>query len=708
MSTKELRNVTKESLRVLDIEPYFSPVFDACASNNYTTSWTELGRVYNNNTKDAINLKIDREHSRDIFSIDWFKSNVGASTENIALDGIGIKEFIGRVDDLCSGYDLIYIGLDTAYMNTDTTTDKNVRYKGKNTKFNDTSLNGKVYYHVGDKIKANQPSTNDLLSAANSYTNITDEGIDITPDKLRDLQNYVRAGYAIILSNDFFEKNSDGSFKKTNGKLTINKVKVDEWSYMYDFVYWCINDEGNWINKNVSVAANFDAKVTPNGKDNITNAEEFTKYINVQKLYIDEATYEHPVYYYPEREDMQEYEYIPINDNGVYSLDYKIKLVNDSAVDTSNTTYDCVLYLDIDGDGRYEDNDIERQDGLIITEDGSADVIGQDSSKRYNLVAGKTYRISRTIPEGYVGFLSWKIVFYENKANGEANDVTDTLIRVAKQGYSAVPDYTQQPTIDVLQIVPYYFPYTNGVTLDMSENGQLYDYYKNLKDFKLNVTVVKSNEFISNIWNKAPQNIKINPNYLAEQYYNELCKYDMVAMGFTDVFYWPNGEAGTGCIAGEAATMAIRKYVLKGRSMLFTHDLNSSGFTSQYDSWGYLFNMYLRDVQGMDRYGILSKSGYVQNKFNTTYNTFLTDVDDNGNTTKLEYVSMYDIPDCEDPNQTEYPVRKGIAVRPYSTIGYNRWLRLESPFTINLAKCSAGFINILKHMKETKEPFKVL
>lgn len=688
LSYNDKRSVVKSQLRILDLEPYFSPAFDAEESNNYSSHQSELGKIYydGDRTKEGTFAILDE--NRDIFSIDWFNNNIGSTANKISVEGMGVKEYIGHVNDICSEYDLIYIGLDTAYMNTEVDMTRRpagtIGTKMTRTLYNNAALNGLVYTHVGDthKIRAG----GDRLGNADSW--VTDEGLDITPDKLRELQNYVKAGYAVLLSDDFFKKDTKGGFlRDTAGKLIVNDEKIDSFSYMYDFVYWCVNDPADYINKNVSIKYNFTNDLgTTTGKPAIVNAENYTKYINISKLYIDEATFGHPDYYYnyveghpvPQEDD---YTYLKKNDAGVYSLDFTVKLINDAAVDAANSTYDCKLYLDMDGDGRYEDNDVEVLGGLDITDtDGNG--YGQSEGK-YHLSAGKTYRISRQVPDGYVGFLSWKIAFFEN---GTGTGSSDTLVRVSKQGYSAVPDYQNKPEIHVLQLIsgngleyerdaqgnikldengkPLYK--NVGTELNLDERGELKDYYSQVKDFSIKVDVMSAVDFQNLYVNQAADN-RYTKVDIANMYYDYMANYDMVVMGFIDGFEWPNNKTNELSLS---ATMGIRKYILEGRSMLFTHDLNSASYLEynwkQY--WGYLFNMYLRDLQGMDRYGLLSKSSYFNYNVNRYEGAFTQVID--GQSQVMKYESLYD--DMES-NGDEY--RNNI-VWSSGRKNLNRWARL--------------------------------
>ena len=611
------RVVAKNAIRVLDIEPFYNRELEEkkdYAKIAYTKNGTKIGQ-------DKI--------TRDIFTEDWFRKYVVSdNTDKISIYGEGIREFVGKIDDLNENYDLIYIGMDTAYMNT------NEENKKKSTTVVRNDGKHYVYSHTGDHYKVQGMG---CVNDGDYYGS----GNDITPDKLRELKAYVEAGYAVILSDEFFIKE--------NGNVTrkINTDKIEEISYLYEFVDWCL-DKG-YVGANVAISSDFENNTTKTttGKTVVENREKFVKYLNISKLTIqilkDENgnDYLPPLYNSYDKEDATEgnHEYLKMNDQGIYTLDYRLRLVNDAATDTTNTTYDCKLYIDHDADGRYEE--FEELDNLIIKNLASGDEEDIDTDGKYHLRTGVDYSISRMVPEGYVGLISWKLVFYENgrRLNGKEGDVQVSsdfgddskvnLIRVALQDYSAICDLANKPTIKILQLTSsddgrgekgvswqkYVTLDLSGTidysTVDLGDAGgvqrnaiiaaqkRLQELYKEVTDFNIEVDICPVNELIVND-TSTEHGIFIGGDRL-----EKLCEYDMLVLGFTDSYSIgaKNHSNGNEAMVKESM-LAIRQYVLSGRSVLFTHDLTSQKLDS-YSMVGWYANQYLRDIQGMDRYGLL-------------------------------------------------------------------------------------------------------
>jgi len=587
ISFGDRRVTSKDALRVLDIEPFYSPVVEANPETLFGGKYT-----YKNSNGEFVELSgvVYDANSRDIMSTNWIKKYIGtqiADDSKITIKGMGTREFVSNIQDLNETYDLIYIGLDTQYLNTDINTIDGKYVKSNKTVYNDSTMDGLVYTHIGDLF--NGDNAKDNKGMATKGTNYRGSGNDLTFEKTRELQSYVEAGYAVIFSDDFFV------YDRTTGAVTgVNNATIDEKSYMHDFAQWVINN--NYIGKNVSVKKNFvtDENVkTTTGNSVVANREDFKQYLSISKLNVEIIDNVQPQAYYVNTNNANvystdNYHYLKMNSDGVYTLDFKVKLTNDAAVDTSNTTYDCKLFIDHDADGRYED--IEALNGLIIKDANNNDVDQSldNGAYKFHLTTGTTYSITRRVPDGYVGFLPWKLVFYENNrifATTSGSSSTN-LVKTAIEGYSAIYDTSDRPEINILQI-------TSGNSLATNLNlkeTKMEQLYQEVKDFEIKVDQVSIRDLIANDNNAV---------YTGDVL-DYLMNYDMLVLGFADSYYFWHIDKD------DKVVWALRQYTLSGRSILYTHDLNSTNdqYIDAVQPWGTLANKYLRDVQGMDRYGV--------------------------------------------------------------------------------------------------------
>ena len=574
------RNVTKTSLRVLDLEPYdFSKLADADRYKNLVnpSNGSELLTIDVIEEVDSICLDNRAENDPDVVlnSTKWLVDNLVSQfadhQDKISVDIMGSKEFIGRNIDLNANYDLIYIGMDTTIMNTEIATVEGKVVKKANTIYNDTNMNGLVYAHVGDVQTVKTPN--------NSQGDYRLSGNDITSDKVRELKEFVEAGYAVIVSDKSLVKNSDGSY-------SVNTATVDKSSNMYKFLseVALYKTDGNYkfFGKNVRLKSDFESQTDVAQ----ANRDDFSRYLSISKLNLEYSEDDLPE---PYNHDDGNQTYLPIDSDGVYRLKYKITLSKDAAVGIADTSYDCKLYIDTNVDGRYHVD--ECMTGLTIKDAGGSEMYVDDNGK-YHLSPGHSYEIVKDIPDGYTGFLSWKLEFLENEdINSDIGEFSK--VRNSLTGYCAVPCGVNKPEINIIQLIS-----GDGVNnLDLS-NAAMDQYYSQVPDYKINVYQMTFKEFI---------NKDVTKGYTSAEtsYIDFLNSYDMIVMGFRDMYTTDGANADK----TSEAVLAIREYALSGRSILFTHDLTS--FTlERYANWGNYITPYLRDVQGMDRYNWSSTFTY--------------------------------------------------------------------------------------------------
>ena len=603
------RNVTKTSLRVLDLEPYdFSQLSDTDRYKKLVnpSDGSELESIDVIEEVDSICLDNRAENDPDVvlnktkWLVDNLVSQFAGNQDKISVDIMGSREFIGRNIDLNANYDLIYIGMDTTVMNTEIATVDGKVVKKANTIYNDTDMNGLVYAHVGDK---NYTSSNDVGTINGTFRL---SGNDFTSDKVRELKEFVEAGYAVILSDKCLVKNSDGGY-------SVNTGLVDKSSNMYKFLSDVVlyRTDGNYkyFGKNVRLKSDFESETDVAQ----ANRDDFSRYLSISKLNLEYSASDLPLSY---NHDDGSQTYLPIDSDGVYRLKYKITLSKDAAVGIADTSYDCKLYIDTNVDGRYHVN--ECMTGLTIKDAGGSEMYVDDSG-RYHLSPGHSYEVVKEIPDGYTGFLSWKLEFLENEnINSDIGEFSK--VRNSITGYCAVPCGVNKPEIKILQLIK--GDGTNNFDLS---NAAMDTYYSQVPDYKISVSQMTFTQYID-------KNVTGGYPSAETSYIDFLNSYDMIVMGFADMY-----NTGANDTRVKSAVLAIREYTLSGRSILFTHDLTS--FTlSGYKAWGNYITPYLRDVQGMDRYDWVD-----------TASSYPIPDDD-----KYKYESKYDMPELNGNNTGEY------------------------------------------------------
>lgn len=514
---------------------------------------------------------------------------------SIKIVSMNSSEFVGKIEDLNSVYDMIYFGLDTGGMNT---------VDGK-TVYNDSRMNGKIYCHVGDVVKC----SSDLLGLldkdyyknyagtklglkdrtfywdnSNQATGIGDQrysGNDITKVKYNDLINYVKGNYPVL-----FEK---GFYQTYDSKVEPNHTYLDGVSYMYQFAEYCTGKT------NVAESNIFGSSWVPSNDEESKKASYFKTYLAIPKLEVNVNS--KPIEY--SRTDTSSSTittYLKPDSNGNYVLSYKFSITDKVALVASNLSYSVKLYLDVDADGRFAED--EEMKGLTVKK-------GNTKIKENELVLGKdsdssTFTVTREMPKGYTGVVPWKIVIIRNSDDEAKNG----YIRTSKSGYTAIEKKSaDKEKVKILQINKS----GDSSTLNLEEQfknkdsdwrdpqNYYYTYGTNLNDFILDVTTITTYDYVSKI--------RANENYLNE--------FNMVIIGFADCMTYLNEE--------KAADKLV-DFANEGKCILFTHDTT---IFSNVPSSTYLYNKYgenthtkpdvaclgdnnkqYRFLCGMDRYGI--------------------------------------------------------------------------------------------------------
>ncbi|NCC66655.1 MAG: DUF5057 domain-containing protein [Clostridia bacterium] len=338
--------------------------------------------------------------------------------------------------------------------------------------------------------------------------------------------------------------------------------------------------------------------------------------------------------------------------DGVYELNYVFKITNEADPYPTRTRYSCNLHLDLNGNGLFEDDesvtDFALRDWTIYSASyGSAGLrvkngelqgsYGSDDDNQHY------YYISYEMPSDMVGIVPWKL------------EVTDTTYF---GGHDSVIDYTRvaptdPKTINILQINS-----TGSSNFSLQSNIASSYIFKDLfdevaSDFKVNIATVKSDfdtawvdnttQYKEKDENGNDQTVTVALTKTEGKYvktttttagttteeYNSITEllesYDMLIIGFGDAYKDLDLDV----------TKALADYINADKPVLMTHDtlsfysLKDGGYlTSESDGWygpifgwhitedyvygsatttyGYYPNMLIRDLIGMDRYGVTS------------------------------------------------------------------------------------------------------
>ena len=515
----------------------------------------------------------------------WLADDSPITENDITITTMAVSEFIGRNEDLNRTYDLIYIGTDADKLNPGT--------DGR-TVFNDESMNGMVYFHVGDYRYSSSAIGGQLdteyydKTRLYEYIKVRYSGLDITKSKMRELISYVDASYPVVLSDDFFQKSEDNT-------TIINDEYIDNSSYIYEFAEKMQTDK----RKNV-----FSRKMLGGGADGgKANVKLFSFYLNRPKLELVDTNVicssmgENGVYNID-------------NKDGQYELEYRFTIHNIGAV-SLDTRYRCRLYIDVNADGKF--SPLEQVDDISIA--GGSEGDGADS-----LRAGVKYTLKRRVPDGYRGVLAWKIA---------VSQVNNDNIRTAMTGYSKMTGLEPE-TIHVLQICrdelwwdgyagnPWltgsggWWAQENNRRMNLEEEfeNKGSNYYKLLyggningftyngitDDFDLDVKCVTVSEF-----EKMYADAKDKQSVLRD--------YNMLILGFSDSY----GNLSETSINGPGG---ITEFIDSGKSVLFAHD-TTSFFNFDYGNYGYPDNSFNKDTYGTVDHDGNRKSNYSYERFGT-------------------------------------------------------------------------------------------
>lgn len=463
---------------------------------------------------------------------------------DINITHMTTAEFIGTAQDLNSTYDLIFLGLDDgAYNKTG---------DGK-TVWNDSSMNGKIYFHTGDKMTAAE-FTNDNRSRSVKFltkgtksgdtwtwndvdsAELRFSGNDITRLKEEELKDFVKSGKPVVAVPYLYQR---------------DETRIDQHSNICDFV----KSEIDQKNKG-------DNSVHFYQTDDVTGIKECMEQKKPEVLFTQT----------PKLYSSEEKTYLDVDRVGRSLLQFGFQVD-----DPESAAFRCNVYLDQNQDGKFSEDELYYE-GEKFAADGSQ----QD-------VECKLSRL-------YTGLIQWKIdVFCDENPS----------VRFTQTGCSAARNQTgQKKKINVLQILPKDGNFDGK--LDLSTNPLFTKYYHTLDDYDITVTTETLDTFkehfnADRFTIEKYQKVNSDPHFKTPDWMEVYRNYNMIIVGFGDTYGGVNIPNDHGEID------FLKFYISQGKSVLFTHDLTSM-HNIRNDNFGYSANTYLRDTMGMNRYKAISRN----------------------------------------------------------------------------------------------------
>ncbi|WP_097015838.1 DUF5057 domain-containing protein [Anaerocolumna aminovalerica] len=386
-------------------------------------------------------------------------------------------EFVGKIEDLNSTYDGIYLGMNCGGYNTKS--QRNPDY-GKNSSndpqyidlpyYNDNQLDGKIYLHVGDLIKGNRFEVNWLPGGTSTSTRNTTRmpGNDITKQKKNELADFIKAGYPVLVDSKLYHTGSD-----------LTELVVDKTSNIYALIKEN-KERANLLNIAELPVRNIQSKI---------NTDKPTLLINSAPT-----------------------PYKGIFNNGTISAD---NYINGSNINFRNLVYNYTilekdtsktfqvkLYIDANSDGRFEETELN----MIQT----------------GVTPNTPHKLTKRLAMDYFGVIPWKLQIVDEKQTENRDEIS---------GFSAVKrSDSEKETIRVLQINQ------NGssTTLTLQNNPQFRKFTENLKDYKIifeTKTILEFENMYSgynNYFDITSEGTKKNTD--------KLKNYNMLILGFSDVY----------------------------------------------------------------------------------------------------------------------------------------------------------------------------
>ena len=623
----------KSSISVLEIQP--TAAFKYNAYNMESDQYDFCKKAVQNNRDKFIHDYINPE---------WVEEG---KQGYVSFDSMTVSEFVCRNENIGEKYDMIYIGSQfysninhsdskkniyyhnymTDAKSWDIVNDKEVKYTI--TKYNDTAMTGMVYYNIGDLHVMNSDGgkySNTPVEKIGVYLDTENEysvketrysGIDLNTEKLEQLKVYLDAGHPIVVAGDLMCADKSGNSYCVNptrrdvGNNTTkwDRGRIDNSSKMYELFQYALHhtyngDTGKYVVEGTNMALN-DSRISSNKYENfisesdvernLTSWETIYGYLNTPKLYLDISAM--PTAYTYELKTVKDktntnrtvinpetVTYLEPDEDGTTNLEYEFTISGVSASNT-NYKYNIRLYVDVNSDGKYSND--EECDDAVVTEAATGREMDTDEDGRYQLEEGVAYKLKREVPSTYMGIIPWCL---------RAELSSDSRIQTNEIGYTCVKAKKKE-VIKILQIMLY--DNQNNLQNDILNEGKYNNrfgvFIENLADYDVKVISLPMKTFVQQYVDSGYKEDAMGfyNSYNFETKYPGAGKgVDMLLLGFGDA--WPAKY-----VTDAYAQQSIRKFAETGRPVLLCHD-----FLMYSNTYSQAKN--LRDVFGMDRYGVTS------------------------------------------------------------------------------------------------------
>lgn len=576
----------------------------------------------------------------------FYRKVIPTYTGDITIDQVSVLEFIGMTDDLISEYNFLYFGLLTGSFNRDA---------DGNTRYNDTSLNGKIYLHTGDvSIPRNENDARRFRGALVSTTSESGVGIvgsgyktvngaddgelmmkspweaggkdggdvyrlpgnDLTRLMEQRLEDYVNSGQPVLFDNGFFDSSTESG---------VNEVAIDNSSNMFDFVKFCCQyttasdgtKQYKYLNSRVF------------NYSSVQGTSDFQRAIvNADKVMIE--IIEQPTEYtsLPMTDDIVNVGSMgsgnTVDSTGFAHLNFKFR------IRTTDTTkkYGVRVYADFYADGRLTQDDVVPETALgsgsqaekVIGANYNDNLTGVDMTADH----GGEYEIKLKLNEKYRGMVPWKIEVLEVSSTAIADQSIGSgrykeECRASVTGFTTIKRNDVEE-IRVLQIMSNdgnlnLAPNDPNSSTEYSRNEKFNKYLRLLPDrvgYDVKITAVTMADLIEKPeWFGNVNSVEELADESKNPFLNKLpgssqLVYNMLMFGYTDSYNFeePYKDDYT---KQSIIYQAVMNYANAGNAVLMSHD-NLNMYQTNY-SLNPHCNFVLREIMGVDRYGVtLSKS----------------------------------------------------------------------------------------------------